>query len=872
MEERLQRRKPLLVNYLRMMTALAALPAPRPEFDPSPARGALSAEHLEVNMHDGRRPRLRWITLCSLVVTVASGAFAVAQDNQPLNLDQFITGRAAQQWQAWSTAMQAELDRQPDQAEQAFQNLLTTDPSPLRLALLADRTLKQSRQGGALILFEQDYTSDQLGDAGRTIYERLAAGQEQLNQADDAWYFASIGRFDVADANLKALLAQDPDPVAMLEFVDRVGRRHDILIQLSDNAIVGPDVARVLQLLARGEELIKADPTRIKENIRRLSGPPRAFENAVAALQQSGEYSIPFLLQALREAAGTSLVQPILRALPAIDRPGLNPLVIALKMSDDATRQVIIETLAKIGYGQATPYLLQIAQSDSEPVELREAARAALATLRSGGLQIPADATAAEAFYALAEGYYSDLPSLRADPRLDTANVWYWRDELLQNIEVPTTIFNEIMAMRCCEEALRLDPDYADALSLWLAANFRREAQLAGVKTDPTRPENFPSGEYFAQAAGAEYCLSVLNRAVDDGDPAVALGAIAALRKIGGPASITPNDEGELPLAEALSFPDRMVRIQAALALGNARPEAQFQNYQNLMPVLAEALTLFGGTRTALVVDPSNEVANELGGALRADGYEVITSADLYAGLQQIRDNYAALDLIVLSSDISNPNLTAALRELRQEFRFAYTPTLILTKPADREAAEQLASGDFRTLTIPGRPTAEGLSAAIRQVSRSVGLTPITPELGLDLALQAASTLNLLAMTNNPLFDASKVEAALIGALGAADPALRLTVADVLGFICTSTAQQAIAGVALSASQDETLRVEMFSALAEAAKRCGNQLDDRTVQTLMDMAENEANMTLREAASRALGALNLPSNPASQIIRNTYAG
>ena len=64
----------------------------------------------------------------------------------------------------------------------------------------------------------------------------------------------------------------------------------------------------------------------------------------------------------------------------------------------------------------------------------------------------------------------------------------------------------------------------------------------------------------------------------------------------------------------------------------------------------------------------------------------------------------------------------------------------------------------------------------------------------------------------------------------------------------------------------------MFTALAEAAKHRGNQLPDELVAELTTIAESDENMVIRTAASRTLGALNLPGNPASVIIRNQYGG
>ncbi|MFQ5806436.1 MAG: hypothetical protein ACE5I3_08300 [Phycisphaerae bacterium] len=804
----------------------------------------------------------------ALAILFASVSFARAQRTD----DGFVTGAAAAAWEKWNTAMQALLARDPETAELMFGQLLATEPSPFRIALLADRSIKRNENAGGVLLFEQDAEAEALQTSGKGVFELLETGREQMNEADDGWYFASIGRFGIANANFVALLDSDVDPVALLEFADRVPKRHQILVQLAGSPIIGDSVSRVLKLLQLGEQKIKADPTRIKQHIERLGGPPRAFENAVARLKDSGEYAIPFLIQYLRDPDKKALTQAMLRTLPQIGRPGLNPMVIALRMKDQTTQRYLIHASGQIGYWQSIPYLLKLREDAKATSDVQAAIDAALNALAGYGITIDASLPAAEAFYLLAKAYYEDQQSLAADPRLDAANVWYWRDGLLENVEVPTPIFNEIMCLRCCEEALLLNPDLKPALALWLAANFRREAQLPEGQVDYTRPDNYPSAAYFAQSAGADYCLMALARGVDDGDPAVALGAIEALQKTAGPVSIVGNQAGRQPLAEALSFPDRMVRIRAALALGNALPDKPFHNDQNLMPVLNEALLLFGGARNALVVDPDAETANSAATALRELGYNVITEAGLFAGLEKVRNELAGLDVILLTSDIAAPDLEQGLSQLRGEFRFASVPVIVVAKPSQGEMVRDFVRGDHRLGRVSVDPDSETLAEVITAVSKAVGATTITPDVGTGLALEAAMVLGLLAVTNNSLFDVQDAEIALIATLETDDEMLRKTVAQVLGYLGTTPAQQAIAQIALSADEPEEMRVAMFAALADAAKRRGNHLPDDTVQQLIAIAESDENMVIRTAASQTLGALNLPSNPASVIIRNQYGG
>jgi CheY-like chemotaxis protein len=426
------------------------------------------------------------------------------------------------------------------------------------------------------------------------------------------------------------------------------------------------------------------------------------------------------------------------------------------------------------------------------------------------------------------------------------------------------------MCLRLCESALRLNPAHKQALALWLAADFRREAQL-GEGKDATRPEGFPAAIYFAQSAGAEYCQLALARAVKAVEPAVALGMIEALRTTAGPVSLLGEANQSSPLAEALAFPARLVRIRAALALALARPERQFNGYQNLMPVLAEALRLHAGVRDALVVDADEAVANAVAGALRSEGYQVVTSTSLLDGLQKVRTAAPGIDVIAIASNIADPGLDDGLRQLRGEFRFGATPVILITKPADGTKVRDLVRADISLGQIVPSATGPEIAAEVKRVSDALRAAPITPELGLSLAAEATEALHLLAVSKNPIFTPKEVESALLTAFTTKDADLRKAVAKVLGFLPSAQAQEAIAAVAFDTTADEALRVAMFTALAESAKRQGNLLKEDRVTQLVTFVQKDENMTLRTAASQALGALNLPATPASQIIRD-HAG
>lgn len=799
------------------------------------------------------------------VPVVLCGAVLAPTVAQPAS-DEFLTSDAREAWSLWRDGLQAVLDQDDRAAERAFGDLLGRNVSPLRLALLEQRASRRGNAGGALLLLEQDAEADRLGRNAGRLWERLKVGREQENQANDGWYFASLGRFRVANANFEALLEQNPDPVALMELADRYPERHRVLVQLAGNPIMGDSVEQVLELIREGERLVKSDPMRIRHNIGRLAGPPRAFENAVELLKDSGEYAVPFLIETLRDPQQAELTAPILQTLPQIDRPALNPLVAALAVPDEGVKIAIIETLGQIGYPQAVPYLLDVRDAATVSADVQQAASLALDEIAARGVRLSPSLTPAEACYQLAELYYNDHEPLAADPRFVEANVWYWREDILQNVPVPTDIFNEVMTMRLCQRALELSPDHEHAIALWLAANFRRVAQL-GDGTDRTRPAGFPEPAYFAESAGAEYNQLALARAVKDGDPAVALGTIAALRKTAGPASLLGGPGVQQPLAAALAFPNRLVRVRAALALGNARPAQTFPNANNLMPVLAETIGLFTGVRDALVVDPDSSVANAVAAALRAEGYNVVIDAELRAGLQKIREQSPGVDALFLGSNVAEPELELALRELRSDFEFAALPVIIITREPDEARVAALVRGDYRLSQIFPTDPPDKVVSTLGEALQAVGAVAITPGLGLELALEAVGITLDLAESNNPLFEPAVLQPALIEALQqSTDRELRVLTARVLGQFDTPAAQQAIADLALDERVATDLRIEMLAALARSARLQGNLLPEAHVRQVLSLVQQTDDTALRNAASQALGALDVAGDPISELI------
>src|SRR5215471_13744618 len=98
-----------------------------------------------------RQHRLVAVSI-SIICALSGVSFAYAQAAEA-----FVTGSAAAAYEKWQAAMEAILNRaNPDAAETAFTELMALNPSPLRIALLAERSILRNEGGGGVLLLEED--------------------------------------------------------------------------------------------------------------------------------------------------------------------------------------------------------------------------------------------------------------------------------------------------------------------------------------------------------------------------------------------------------------------------------------------------------------------------------------------------------------------------------------------------------------------------------------------------------------------------------------------------------------------------------------------------------------------------------------------
>lgn len=702
----------------------------------------------------------------------------------------------------------------------------------------------------------------------------------------DYLHFVRMGAVREAEAFAAALMNRKPAATDLLQLADKYRNSRETL----QTAIAGGSMAngamQVLELIRAGEVERRKSADQITGAIAMLSGTPVQRTVGIERLRHAGEYAIPWMIATLSDAGKKDLHPFIERSLAAIGKPAVNPLVVALRSPRDAVCQSVMDALGELGYPQALPYLRRIATAPDRTEAVRNTAASAIARIlaRNPGT---ADLPPAEAFLALAEQYYADTPSLRPDPREELANVWYYRDDAVKPIAVPRRIFMEVMCMRSCESAIAMQPTTPMAVSLWSAANFRREAKLGmnvqSVDADPkaladaTRPEGYPRSLYFARCFGARAALLTLARGIQDRDTAVTLGAATALDGIASANDLLGSEEARQATIQALRFPDLRTRITVALGLARSRPPAAFPGATEVVPVLASALDLRSRS-VVLIADPdanSRRVLEELAG--RA-GATTIATPGVAEAMSRARAEATHIDLVVLATDAQDPDVPAALALLRKDPALELAPIMLAVKPGGTGVAIKAFEADPRVERLSLARTTDLNDEAVAALQAAFmdgwargragrGLLPFSDEEALWLSLSAAEALRLIAVSGTSIFQFAAAEPALIRACSHPVEEMRIRAAAALAWSPTPAAQTAIATLALGPEGSDAQRITGMAILAESAKRFGKRLPTDVAVTIAKVAMHEASLPIRTAASQALGALNTEPDLAIEILR-----
>ena len=675
---------------------------------------------------------------------------------------------------------------------------------------------------------------------------------------DEFIHFVFIDRDDVAADYAAQLLGRSIDPREFVDLVENAGLEDRFDRAVSEairSGLAESQAAALRKLYSEGRLQRARDPQEIAENIAMLTGPLRGRLIAKDRLVAAGEYAVPQLLRVIDEGGDPALVREVRAVLVQLGQQAVMPLSVALRETPPQTQRAIADLLGQIGYDTAAPFLAEVAQTSSN-AQVREAAQRALNSVGAGQ-----GSPAHELYITVAENFSSEEAAVTSFQGEATQPVWRYQPTAggLLFESVPTPVYHELMAMRLSEDSLRLvrRPN-ASAAALWVASYLRLDIERP---QDANLDLGLREPMYYAVAAGSTIAQNVLSRALATSNTQLARKAIEAISKTAGGQDLWVGSTGNAqPLVQSLTYPNRRVQYEAALAFANAQPNQPFERSDLVAPILASSIR--GATdRYALVVSSDPEVGRGLQRMLEGMGYRVSPAGESLTALQQEYETAASVDLIVASLPLDQSVGLVAQKDATN--RLMAAPLLLLSEGADEIELSRRYGSDRSVAVRTAGIRSEQMRATIEDLSARTLGGPISEEEATIYAAEAIDALLELAISQNQVIVASDATSQLVQALENDEGLLELRLAELLSWIDQATAQQAIFDRAIQAQGAQ--RVALLGHTANSARRNGNQLLERQIQRLLQIARagNDAEAI---AAAGLLGSLGVPSEDLAGLI------
>lgn len=670
-----------------------------------------------------------------------------------------------------------------------------------------------------------------------------------------------------------------------------------------------------------GQRAVARDPARIAAAIANLGGSMRQQMMARGQLMAAGEYAVPALLRAALEGKSPQVASSARSMLVEMKRLAVVPLGTALPALDSAGQRKVCEILSEIGWPTAEPFLLRLASSSSAPADVRDAAMRAYRRLGGTSSDVasqfaalarryfertptlipyPNDPTnnvwAYETYAGLTPitvptPIYADLmgmllarEALRADPSSRLALATYVACDLRRAIAEATEDLGGLELEGGMDGEGEMDGDAGmdgDADLTSGNGDELEDGEATGDSMDDEGSEDDGMGEgssdegiaasarrmvglapysaeFFATAAGPSILQDVIAMALDAQDTALARAAMDALARTSSTRGLIAQG-GRNALVEALSYPDRRVRFDAALVIANALPQQGFSSDAAVVPILGSMVAAGGSTGAAIA--QSDEDLRTIDARLGGIGFRPLRGGRDFSALSTELVGGQGVDLIVVQGPRGFVRDTvAAVRNSRVA---GAAPVVVLADPADASGLSIDFDGDARVAVMSSGSPDEAFARAVSAASGGAGGSVVSEEEGEDYTLRALDALQMIADSGSPVFDIRNAETPLLGALAATSGDLRVRVADVAARVPTELSQRALMDASLRASGDE--QAELLLRLAESARRFGNMLEPQQVDALRKVITSSTGPEA-DAAGTAYGALGLPVRDVVKLI------
>lgn len=706
--------------------------------------------------------------------------------------------------------------------------------------------------------------------------DKPEVNEKHLELWDDFNYYVRIARPEMAQTSWESLSRQvnDSQLLDIVEASKSYRNNWQATITRARGMDALEDVAE--QVAKRVESALLArsrNADRIATAIDQLDDGSRPNFNARKMLKEAGQFAVPQMLEAIKDRDLAALHPYLMQAFQDVGRDAVYPLSVALPELETLPQGTVAQILAELGYPSALPYLKKVIEAEDTAVDARARAQVAY-DLLAKQVRLGDEVSAAQLFLMAGQQHYrfgtQDKRLLGYDEELDRGIVWqYDRNVGLIPLPVPSEIHADVRAMEAARHALILDASLDQALALHLMANVRREQRLPeGEKDESYRLAR--NAHFYLKMAGAERQEDVLEQGLIDGDIELARAALAALAETGGIEVLLGTAEGNRPVIKSLMHPNRRLRIEAAFAFSNARPQESFAGDRRVVPVLAEAVRQ-GGKPNAIVLAADADRLNELAGAVDQAGLNVLRGNRFADVLSKVED-LSGVDVVIVDGPVSN--VAAAFDVTISDYRLAAVPVIGMLGSVDAAEIRKLYLDNNRLLTAGSM---EDLGKRLNDALAMDATGKLEGAEAEAYALRALGILHDMAANGATVFNVKEAQATLIQTILLDDrEEVVKAAAGVLALLPDAEAQQAIASAAVAGERKARssigLQAALLNSLADSANYHSVQLTDMQLKKALDVLRNNsdrrASNELAQAASRAAGALLRPTEElVDQIVK-----
>jgi CheY-like chemotaxis protein len=509
------------------------------------------------------------------------------------------------------------------------------------------------------------------------------------------------GRYDVAAIFLQSLVDSNPTDQDLLaieaQYGSTVFKQLGTIVKWSDdpkvNAQAQANVRTLIKRATEATEKVLRNPARVTKYIRNLGETYEEREFAMVELRRTGDYAVPFMVDALRTNLNAAVSNGIIEAIPHLESQSMAGWVAALDglpadrqfsvLSAISSRPDVL-TLVSFAQTDFIPTLWKVVGDPTASPAFQKYARDVLEKLVPGATKKQPEIELAAYARKFADRKARFLGAAgQPDGTPTTVPVWVWdaaTQKLVKQDTVPVGQADEYFGLRYARWALERQPDFepAQVLVLTLATERAMDRGKFGelARTDPA---------VYRMLADAPTSVltDLLGRGLAEKRTGLVLALTQALGDRADKAPALPAAGGKPSLLErALDYPDPRVQLAAANALLRSPVPVEPKLRGRVIEVLKRAAAVDNAVAPdtkgkALLADPNRQRADDAAALLRGLGYDVEqfgAGRDLLRRVSRASD----FDLIVIDHHLPNPELLDVVTALRADVNVARRPILVV--------------------------------------------------------------------------------------------------------------------------------------------------------------------------------------------------